>query len=394
MADSFPSGFMANGVAAGIKASGDRDLAVIVAERRCVAAGVFTQNLFAAAPVQWDRQLVPSDRIRAVVINAGNANAATGAQGLQNAQRMAEVAAKAIGCEADQVLIASTGVIGRQLPMEVVEPGIAAVIAGVSAAPEGFAHAADAIMTTDTRPKVSTRTLTLADQTVTIHGFCKGAAMIGPNMATMLAFILTDAALGPGQLQGLLAQAVEDSFNCISVEGHTSTNDSVIALARNGQPTLQGEGARLFGQALRELCIELARKIVDDAEGCTHTVTIDVEGCRDRDEADRIAKTIAHDALVKTAITGADPNWGRIVSAAGRAGVPFDVSEIALWLNGIPLFENGAPAAFDAARVSQSIRAQRDVTIRLKLQRGDAAIRHWTSDLTAEYVRLNADYTT
>ncbi len=395
MLPNLPSGFTAAGIAAGLKPSGDRDLALIVAERRCSAAGVFTQNLFAAAPVQWSRLHVPSDRVRAIVINAGNANAATGAQGLENAKLIAELAAQAIGCEPDQVLVASTGVIGRQLPMNAVASGIPRAATELASTPEAFQNAAHAIMTTDTHPKVVSRTLVLAKQEITLYGFCKGAAMIGPNMATMLAFVLTDARVGPGLLQGMLAQAVDDSFNCISVEGHTSTNDTVIALALDGGGApLDGDELKAFGRELTALCTHLARLIVDDAEGCTHTITIEVEGCQTRDEADRIAKTIAHDALVKTAICGADPNWGRIVSAAGRAGVPFDIGEVTLWLNGIALYQDGAPLEFDAKQLSDSIRAARDVSLRLRLRRGDASIRHWTSDLTAEYVRLNADYTT
>lgn len=391
-----PPGFLAAGIPAGIKASGDRDLAVIISERRCSSAGVFTQNRMAAAPVRWSQALVPMDRARAIVINAGNANAATGAEGLANARRMAEVAASKIGCEADQVLVASTGVIGRQLPMNIVEPGIVQAVCAANSKPESFQDATRAIMTTDTRPKVSDRVLELAKEMRTIYGFCKGAAMIGPNMATMLGFVITDAPVSPGLLQGMLTQAVEDSFNCISVEGHTSTNDTVLALASSTGPTLQGDDLKAFGQALRDVCGELARQIVDDAEGCTHTITIEIEGCRDRDEAKRVAETIANDALVKTAITGADPNWGRIVSAAGRAGVPFETNEIALWLNNIALYANDAPQPFDALAVSESIRGARDVAIKLAFTppRGAGSIRFWTSDLTAEYVRLNADYTT
>jgi glutamate N-acetyltransferase/amino-acid N-acetyltransferase len=392
-----PKDFLASGVAAGIKTSGDSDIAVILSKRRCSAAGVFTQNRMAAAPVQWDRALVPSDRVRAVVINAGNANAATGAAGFADAKRMAEFVAQRVACEADQVLIASTGVIGRRLPMDRIELGINAAIDAAAADETSFANAARAIMTTDTRPKVVRRALTLSTHEVCVYGFCKGAAMIGPNMATMLAFVLVDTRVGPGPLQGLLAQAVEDSFNCISVEGHTSTNDTVLALAQDdGRPPLQGEDLKHFGEAVREVCIDLARAIVDDAEGCTHTIVIDVEGCRDRDEAKRIAQTIANDALVKTAIHGADPNWGRIVSAAGRAGADFDPEQLLLWVNGTPLFEFGSPLPFDAPSVSASLRAQHEVTIRLSIQppRGQGSVRCWTSDLTAEYVRLNADYTT
>jgi glutamate N-acetyltransferase/amino-acid N-acetyltransferase len=390
-----PEGFAASGVAAGIKASGNPDIALIVADRRCAAAGTFTQNRVAAAPVQWCRSIVPTDRVRAIVVNAGNANAATGAEGLANARRMAERVARLLECEPDQVLVASTGVIGRQLPMEKVEPGIDAAFRALAEGPDGFDAAARAIMTTDTRPKVARRAIDLGERgEASILGIAKGAAMIGPNMATMLAFLVTDARVGPGQLQGMLSAAVDDSFNCISVEGHTSTNDSVILLSRQDGLPLAGDAVRAVARAVREVCVELARAIVEDAEGATHSIEIDVAGCRDRDEAKAIALSVANSALVKTAIHGADPNWGRIVSAAGYAGVPFDESEMSLQLNGIPLYEAGAPLPFDAGAASKSLRDNRRVQIALRFTRGEASVRFWTSDLTAEYIRLNADYTT
>lgn len=392
---SVPEGFQAAGVAAGIKASGNLDLAVIACDFRCCAAGTFTTNRVAAAPVQWCRAIVPSDMVRAIVINAGNANAATGAEGLENVRRMAERAALRMGCTPDQVLVASTGVIGRQLPMDRIEDGMERALRSLAGGEEAFQRAAQAIMTTDTRPKLLSRVVDVGDdQTVTILGLAKGAAMIGPNMATMLAFLMTDARVGLGQLQGILSNAVDDSFNCISVEGHTSTNDTVLMLARAGGVVLSGERLKRFAEAVREVCTALARAIVDDAEGATHAIEIEVEGCRDRDEARAIAMAVANSALVKTAIHGADPNWGRIVSAAGYAGVPFDESELSLWLNGTCLYDRGIPVEFDAAAVSAALRAHRDVSMRLRLQRGQARLRFWTSDLTADYIRLNADYTT
>jgi glutamate N-acetyltransferase/amino-acid N-acetyltransferase len=390
-----PEGFRASAVKAGIKPSGGLDLAVLAADRGCAAAGTFTTNRVAAAPVRWCRGIVPSDSVRAVVINAGNANAATGEPGFEDARAMAGHVAARLGCEVAQVLVASTGVIGRPLPMDRVERGIADAMGALSADEAAFREASRAIMTTDTRPKVVSRRLELDGGPASILGLAKGAAMIGPNMATMLAFFLTDARVAPGALQGLLTASVEDSFNCISVEGHMSTNDTVLMLARPSDgPPLAGDDLKRFATAVRESCAELARMIPDDGEGATHLITIDVDGCRDREEARRIARTVADSPLVKTAIHGADPNWGRIVSAAGYAGIPFAESEMSLALNGVPLYQAGAPLPFDEAAVSAKIRASRETHIQLTFTRGGGSARFWTCDITAEYVRLNADYTT
>ena len=391
-----PSGFRAAGVKAGIKPSGTLDLAVLVADRNCAAAGTFTTNRVCAAPVRWDRALVPSESVRAVVINAGNANAATGAQGEENARRTASRAAELLGCHPEQVLVASTGVIGHQLPMDRLEAGLAEALAQASAEASRFEDASRAILTTDSHPKVVSLRRTLGDQSVGLLGLAKGAAMIGPRMATMLACLLTDARVAARELQAILSEAVEVSFNCISVEGHMSTNDTVLLLANGaagGEPLRGGDLAE-FAAMVREACVTLSRMIPEDGEGATHLMIIDVEGCRDHEEARAIARAVADSPLVKTAIHGADPNWGRIVSAAGYAGVPFEERELSLWLNDVPLYQAGAPVPFDAARVSAHLRARRETLIRLVLTHGSAAIRFWTCDLTAEYVRLNADYTT
>jgi glutamate N-acetyltransferase / amino-acid N-acetyltransferase len=390
-----PAGYRAGAVKAGIKPSGGLDLALFVCDHTSQAAGTFTTNRVAAAPVKWDRAIVPSDSIRAIVVNAGNANAATGEEGMANVRRMAERVARRLACEPEQVLVASTGVIGRQLPMDRVEAGIDAAYDAIVEGPEGFEIASRAIMTTDTRPKVVSLSRKLSDGSVIrLIGMAKGAAMIGPNMATLLAFLFTDARVSLGAFQTILFDAVDDSFNCLSVEGHTSTNDTVLIVGPRGGKTLEGADVKAFGGMVREACDELAKMIADDGEGATHLIRIDVRGCRDRDEAKVIAKSVADDALVKTAIHGADPNWGRIVSAAGHAGVAFEEEELSLRLNGVDLFFDGRPLDFDAAAISEGIRANRQVDIELSLKRGRGEAHFWTCDLTAEYVRLNADYTT
>lgn len=391
-----PRGFRAAAVKAGIKPSGALDLALLVADGPCAAAGTFTTNRIAAAPVQWDRALVPSDAIRAIVVNAGNANAATGAQGMENARRTATTCAALLNCAPGQVLVASTGIIGHQLPMDRVEAGLGQAVAELTPEVDGFRQASQAILTTDTRPKVHSAAAQINGQDVRVLGLAKGAAMIGPRMATMLGFLLTDARVAPADLQAILSEAVEETFNCISVEGHTSTNDTVLLLAGGDPqaPPLSGPDLTTFSGLVHETCRTLAAMIPDDGEGATHRVKVVVRGALDRDEARAIARAVADSPLVKTAIHGADPNWGRIVSAAGYAGVPFEESELSLRLNGSWLYRDGAPLDFDADAVSRGIRAQRDVEIELSLRRGAGAIEFWTSDLTAEYVRLNADYTT
>jgi glutamate N-acetyltransferase/amino-acid N-acetyltransferase len=240
------------------------------------------------------------------------------------------------------------------------------------------------------------RSLEVAGATLRITGMAKGAAMIGPRMATMLGLVLTDAALDPADLQAALTAAVDDSFNCISVDGHMSTNDTVLLLANGaaGGDKLSGADLAAFRRALDEVCLDLAKAIPDDGEGATHLVTIDVTGCASRDAAHRIAKTVAESMLVKTAIAGADPNWGRIVSAAGYSGVAFNPNGVSLHVNGHLLYRDGAPVAFDAATVSAAIKDQRETSIVMSFAEGDARVRFWTTDLTAEYVRLNADYHT
>lgn len=392
----FPPGFRGTGVHCGVKRSGRPDLTLIVSDRPAVAAGVYTQNLVRAASVRWNEQHTPSDAVAAVVINSGNANACTGEQGERDAAQMAAWGAEAVGAKPDQVLVLSTGIIGTPLPMSLIQSGIDKARAQLATESDAVELAARGMLTTDKVPKIAGRTLEVNAKPQQILGLAKGAAMIGPNMATMLAVILTDAPLSPFGAQAALKDAVDVSFNCISVEGHMSTNDSVLLLAcgQPDQPPLEGDGFAAFRAALTDVCTDLARAIPADGEGATHLITIEVRGCRTRQDANRIARTVADSPLVKTAVHGADPNWGRIVSAAGYAGVEFDPLGLKLELNGTLLYESGTPAQFDAAAVSRSIAESRDTAIVLTLNEGQASARHWTCDLTAEYVRLNADYHT
>ncbi|NIP86586.1 MAG: bifunctional glutamate N-acetyltransferase/amino-acid acetyltransferase ArgJ [Planctomycetales bacterium] len=392
-----PQGFRLAGVHCGIKRNAQRpDITLILCDRPAVAAGVYTQNQVFAAPVQVDRERTPNDSTRVVVANSGNANACTGSQGLEDARAMCALAADACGVTDSSVLVMSTGIIGQPLPMQKIERGIRAAADQLADSEQGVLAAARGIMTTDTVPKVASRSLDLQGTTVRLLGIAKGAGMIGPRMATMLSVILTDATLDPSSAQELLDDVVQQTFNCISVEGHTSTNDTVLLLASGaaGGVGLSDGFQTAFRGAVTDLATELARAIPADGEGATHLITIDVCGCQRAEEARTIAGAVANSPLVKTAIAGGDPNWGRIVSAAGYAGVPFAAAEVDLRLNGCLLYRQGMPVAFDAQQVSASIREHRETSIELSVGSGPAAARFWTSDLTAEYVRINADYHT
>ncbi len=392
-----PQGFRCGGVYCGIKRNASKlDLALVVSDRPATAAGVYTRNLVFAAPVALDRARTPLATARAVVINSGNANACTGERGLTDAHEMTRLAAAAVGAEASQTLVLSTGVIGEFLPMQRIAAGIEQVARQLGADESHLVAAAQGMLTTDTRHKLAGRGLTLGGHAVQITGMAKGAAMIGPNMATMLGLVMTDARLDPAAAQEVLADVAERTFNCISVDGHMSTNDTVLLVANGaaGGPALAGDELEKFRAALFEICASLARAIPADGEGATHLVTIDVRGCRDGAAARTIAKSVANSPLVKTAVAGADPNWGRIVSAAGYAGTPFDPARVSLRVNGFLLYEQGAPVTFDKAAVSASMHAERDTHFELSFGEGHGEATVWTTDLTAEYVRLNADYHT
>jgi glutamate N-acetyltransferase/amino-acid N-acetyltransferase len=395
-----PHGYRYAGVGCGIRPGSDRlDLAVVLSDGLASAAGVFTQNRVAAAPVRICRERLPSDNVRGIVICSGNANACTGQRGLDDARRMAAVCAETVGCGAEQILVCSTGVIGRLLPMSEIERGILAAARTRDSTAAAFDRAAHAILTTDTRIKVSTQKLSLGEADCCLAGFAKGAAMIGPNLATMLAFVITDAPISCDDLNAMIARCAGRTFNCISVEGHTSTNDTVLFLA-NGRaglrerPELKGESLARWEDAATTICADLAKAIAADAEGASHFVTISVEGLRDDAEAWRVAKAVADSALVKTAIFGGDPNWGRIVSAAGYAGVKFEEEELSLWLGDILLYHTGAPQPFDPSSASAYLKNNRDIHLRLRFSLGAGRCTFWTCDLTHDYIRLNAEYTT
>ena len=401
-------GFDAGAVPAGIKRNGAPDLALVASRVPCRAAGVFTRNLFPAAPVLYDRQLLAfnPEAIHAVLINAGCANACTGPEGNANARMAAEQTALHLGAHEHSVFVMSTGVIGVQLPMEKLLVGIPKVVEAL--APDGWPAAAEAIMTTDTRPKLATRQVALGDATATITGIAKGAGMIHPNMATMLAIIATDAFIAQPLLQQALTAAVNVSFNRISVDGDTSTNDTVLLLANsladNEEIVDAGSSAyTAFSAALTDLCTELAQAIVRDGEGATRFVTVRVRGAATDAEAHQAANTIATSPLVKTAFFGGDANWGRILAAVGRAGVQVNPARCDLFIDGganattrtgeLQLVAGGVPLAYSEAAAT-AIFAQPEIVVRVELGLGDGAATVWTSDLSYDYVRINGDYRT
>jgi glutamate N-acetyltransferase / amino-acid N-acetyltransferase len=395
-----PAGFTAVAFAAGIKKADQLDLAILFSERDASCAAMFTQNQVVAAPVIVDKETLTKNNgcLRTVVINSQNANACTGKPGLDNARATQEAAAQALDCQPDQVLILSTGVIGVQLPMEKLKAGIVAGAKGLSAANGRLA--AEAIMTTDTHPKHLAVSVALPSGTVTIGGMAKGSGMIHPNMATMLAVLTTDAAIAPNVLNELLNTAVNRSFNRISIDGDTSTNDTVLLLANGVSETAVTNPASIaqFGDALNQLCTKLAHMIVRDGEGATKFVEIRVTGAKAEADAHQIGNTIATSPLVKTAFAGSDANWGRLLMAAGRAGVPFDQTIINLWIGAdvpdeLQLVANGTPTEY-LEEEAAVIFAQPAFIVWLDLGTGGETAVVWTTDLSHDYVTINADYRT
>ncbi len=380
-------GFQAAGVACGIKKTGALDLALVVSDHDCTCAGMFTTNRVQAAPVVYDKETLAKNRnaIRAVVANSGCANACTGDAGLDDARTTAEETARALGIRADQVLVLSTGVIGQRLPMDKIRAGVKDAAPKLS--PAGGDDAARAIMTTDTKPK----TFGVASSKFTIGGMCKGAGMIHPNMATMLAVLTTDARIAPDVLDQALRIAVNQSFNRISIDGDMSTNDTVLLLA-NGASDYTPDLAE-FTEALTRVCVNLAQQLVRDGEGVTKFVELVVTGAHTEADAVRVAKAIANSPLVKTALYGGDANWGRVIAAAGYSGVEVEPAKMKLWFGDVNVFANGMPTDFDEADSTRAI-AGMDVFIRLDLGQGNASTTFWTCDLSHDYVTINGKYRT
>ncbi len=388
----YARGFIAGAVAAGVKRAGTTrlDVALIVSDRPATAGAVFTTNQVIAAPCLVSRRHVAAGTLRAIVANSGNANACTGVQGERDAVEMAKAAAARLGCTPDEIAVASTGVIGIALPMD----RIAAAIAAVTPTVAGWDDASRAIMTTDTRPKVVEREIVLAGRPVRIGGIAKGAGMIHPNMATLLVFVTTDAAIDALRLQDSVTSAARQSFNLISVDGDTSTNDTLLVLANGASGVTVGE-AELpeFDAALAAVCLDLARAIVTDGEGVTKVFEVRVSGAATEADASVAARTITTSSLVKTAIHGGDPNWGRILAAAGRSGARVDASRASVTIGGIAVFAAGTLQPVDDAAI-RAVFALAEIVIEVDLGLGSAAARAWGTDLSAEYVRINADYTT
>lgn len=397
MTYALPQGFRFAGVSGAIKKkAGTKDIALIVSDVPAVAAGVYTQNQVVAAPVVLCRSRTPLDKARVIVVNSGNANACTGVRGDEDARQMCSLAAETVGATADAALVMSTGIIGHFLPMEKITVGIRAAANALASGEQAFLNAADAILTTDAGRKVTTRSAELGGRSIHIAGMAKGAGMIGPNMATMLCCVVTDACLQPQQAQRLLTAAANESFNNISVEGHTSTNDTMLLIAngQSGGPPLGATEEAEFAGHLEAMCIELAKQIPADGEGATHLIEVCVSGADSDNDARKISHAVASSNLVKTAVHGADPNWGRIVSAAGYAGAPINTHCLALKINGIALFAGGEPCTFDAKTASQSIRENHTTRVELTVGTGTGCCTHWTSDLGVDYVRFNSEYTT
>jgi glutamate N-acetyltransferase/amino-acid N-acetyltransferase len=389
-------GFRACGVRAGIKSRG-RDLALLLSDRPAAVAGVFTRSTVVGAPVELCRQRVRRGRARGVVANSGCSNVAMGARGRRDAAAMTALAGRALGAAPADLLVASTGVIGRPLPMDRIARGIG--LAARALSPDGLADAADAIRTTDTVVKLASATCRLAGRRVTLAGIAKGSGMIEPDMGTMLAFVLTDAAASPAYLRGALRRAADASFNRVTVDGETSTSDTLLLFANGaaGNPALRspaGRDARAFERALREVCVALARAIARDGEGATRLVTVVVRQAASPAEAERAARRIANSLLVKTALHGGDANWGRILQTIGAGRVRLALPRTQVRLGGVVVFRRGASAGPAArARAARALRAP-ETRIEVALGAGRHQAEVWTCDLSAEYVRINADYTT
>jgi glutamate N-acetyltransferase / amino-acid N-acetyltransferase len=400
-----PLGFQASGVKAGIKKSGKTDVGLLLCDTLATAAAAFTINKVIAAPVKIGQEHIAGGKLRGVIVNSGNANACTGKRGEKDARAMCTLAADSVGCSAEEILPSSTGIIGRFLPMEKIQAGIAAAAEALGNSQDHALAFMDAILTTDLKRKDAAVSFKIGKVTIRLAGVCKGSGMIGPRMrtnvkpqaahATMLAYLTTDAAAPAPLLRKLLQQSTDASFNCVTVDDHASTNDTACLLASGmGGVKLDSAAAtRKFGDALNEVTQSLAYQIAADGEGATKVVKIVVSGATTVLAARAIARVIANSPLVKCAMHGNDPNWGRIVSAAGYAGVPFDPDKCTLKLQGVAVFKAGQPVRFDASQISKALHAP-EVTAELICNLGKAQATVWTCDLSREYITINADYHT
>ncbi len=399
-----PLGFSFSAVAAGIKVSGRPDLALAAAAGGATTAALFTKNRVVAAPVEVGRAALVSTggRVRAVVVNSGNANCATGRDGIHACQRVCREAGKLLGVPAAEIFPSSTGIIGVRLPAQNICAKLPELIAARFASQRGVRAFAHAIMTTDTRPKIASvrfrASSTEGSTEITVLGIAKGAGMIHPQLATLLVYLFTDVGASARELQPLLREACDHSLNCMSIDGDTSTNDTVLLLASgaSGARASDVRTRKKLSAALTEVCQSLAEQIVSDGEGVQHVIRLFVEQARSREEALLVARTIAHSMLVKTAWAGADPNWGRILAAVGRCDAPIDPidpSRVQIFIGSQKVCRNGVACAFNERQAHRNL-AQPVCDIRVQLGRGQHAVRFLTTDLTAEYVRINADYST
>lgn len=395
-----PKGFLASGLNAGIKNQTKKDMAMVFSSTPCAAAGVFTSNLVKAAPVKWDKEIVTtSPYVQAVVVNSGIANACTGAEGLGYCADTAAEAAAALNIPKTAVLVASTGVIGKQLPIDKIKSGVTALSKVLGSSREDAKLAAEAIMTTDTKSKEVACTLELDGKQVTVAGMCKGSGMIHPNMCTMLCFVTTDVAISHELLQKALSEDVVDTFNMISVDGDTSTNDTVLVMA-NGQAentpiTKEGEDYKTFCEALHFIMLELSKKIAGDGEGCTCLFEATVIGAKDKNQARTIAKSVVCSSLTKAAVFGHDANWGRILCAMGYSGAQFDPEVVDIWLESkagtIKIVENGIATDY-SEETATKILSKEEVIAKMDIKEGNETATAFGCDLTYEYVKINGDY--
>ena len=404
-----PVGFSFSSLAAGIKASGRPDLALVEVAAGATAAALFTRNRVVAAPVEVGRAALAATggRVRAVIVNSGNANCATGRAGLHACQRVCGSAAKTLGVAPSEVFPSSTGIIGVPFPDQKIRAKLGELVRARLASTQAASEFARAIMTTDTRPKIASARFRISRHTrsrksgsaiareITVLGVAKGAGMIHPQLATMLVYIFTDLNATADRLRGLLRDACDESFNCMSIDGDTSTNDTVLLLASGASGVRLGERGvgKQFSAALSGICQSLAEQIISDGEGVQHVIRLHVGKARRRDEALTVARTIAHSLLVKTAWAGADPNWGRILAAVGRCGLAIDPAHVNIFIGGQKVCGGGVATSFDQHAAHRAL-AEPECDVRVELGRGREAVRFLTTDLTAEYVRINADYST